>query len=265
MWAVTEGSAPAAYSELLTDLMHPNSSCSIAFGTHSVLIRVAEVEISPAPEAGTTSQVHLHPQSNSSCGRQIYSCSQHHLVLAAHTDTEKRWECWPGHFTFDQPLLYLFLPTSTFLLHSPFLLHNSPSVCTVLLASQASGNPALHPCQLQSPSLLQFLGRPSVSVLVRFASCLCLHYGYLCLCIFCPCLLPFLCHLLCLGAKSGYSPEIKVPMSQYPFQWAQRMTFGNFVCFIICWSHLGLCMFFFMSSSITYFPFCTEKVLSKIP
>lgn len=178
--------------------MDPDFSSRVVFGSHSVLIPVARVEISLAPEAGTTSQAHLHPQSNSSCWRHIYSHSQYHLVPAAHTDTENqnilRFTIpFYTHFCLP-PLFFFFLPC-------PFLLHSPLSVCMVLLASQASGYSGLHPCQ-QSPYLLQFLASPLVSVLDSFASCLCLHYIYLsllCVCIFCPWLLPFLCHPLCLG------------------------------------------------------------------
>lgn len=52
---MTEVFAPVAYSELLTDLIDPDFSFRVDFGSHSVLIPVAGVEISPAPEAGTTS------------------------------------------------------------------------------------------------------------------------------------------------------------------------------------------------------------------
>lgn len=67
IWTVNEGSAPAADSELLTDLMHPSFSFRIAFGTHSVLIPAAGVENSFAPEAGPTGQLYLHPHCYSSC------------------------------------------------------------------------------------------------------------------------------------------------------------------------------------------------------
>lgn len=60
IWIVTQGSAPAISAEPCTRFMHPGPSQWLAVGTYTIPTAVAGVEISLAPVADATGQVHLH-------------------------------------------------------------------------------------------------------------------------------------------------------------------------------------------------------------
>lgn len=90
---VTQGPARATSAGTFTCFMHPGPSQQLVVGTHTVPTPVAGVEISLTPVAENTGQVHLHPQSNSSCWWQIHSWrfpSSCHLALPPHTDRGQR-------------------------------------------------------------------------------------------------------------------------------------------------------------------------------
>lgn len=166
------------------------------------------------------------------------------------------------HFTLVQPLLYPFLPTllysspvtfSCTVFHQFEQSHCPPTSWTLRFASLSAAKSQFSWSSLVAHELLQ---------LTKLAFCFFLCYGCLsalCDCMFCSWLLAFPCHPIWQGPQSGNCPDINVPMFQYLYQDRWMTRFHSCYCLSF---HLLVRI---LSSSFTYFPFCTEKVLGHKP